>query len=496
MSNFINRFFWFFAGSDSAILKRCSVAEKTKHFGIGATVLITAMIAIISGMYAIQTLIESQIWSVFFGVFWGFVILNIDRLLVSTMRKDVNDNKWKEAIHAIPRLLLAIVIAIVISKPVEVKILENQIEKQLLYDQVKEGKQLKALNKSASSIKDSKGERNVADTRIMELTDEEKEITNEQGYLTLEKEEKNCDEKVNRINRSIDKKNIEYSNLRNRSSYWKQIEVKIDSVGREHLKPFPPDLIGEVKMVSVKSKWAIKEERRISREIKNLKKEKPNCGVYFKKKEDYKAERKAIINSEITNQKKKRTWADRRIEGELIKLDSTAAKDSIILEKSGNDIFGKLVALENAKYRKESLPDTLSNGEVIFVSKQETTLMRNISWAIMAFFFILEICPIFVKILSNRGPYDDILQTQEFKVKEEERQAQADIKSRTSTQISILDGKNDHLVNSELDTSQEVMEQIKQAQLDLGKEVVAKWKEQKLSELETNPESFINNVVK
>jgi len=61
---------------------------------------------------------------------WGFLIFNLDRFIVSTIRK--RDSFSNEFLQASPRILLAIIIAIVISKPLEIKIFEKEINTVLL----------------------------------------------------------------------------------------------------------------------------------------------------------------------------------------------------------------------------------------------------------------------------------------------------------------------------------------------------------------------------
>jgi len=58
------------------------------------------------------------------------LIFNLDRYIVSTIKK--RDNVIDEIIQASPRLLLAVIIAIVIAKPLELKIFEKEINQVLL----------------------------------------------------------------------------------------------------------------------------------------------------------------------------------------------------------------------------------------------------------------------------------------------------------------------------------------------------------------------------
>jgi hypothetical protein len=126
----LQRFFIFCSGADTDILKDCSSGENTKYAGIGATVFFTAVMATIAGAYALFTVFDTMFTAIFFGMIWGLLIFNLDRFIVSTLKK--SDSFFDELIQASPRILLAIIIAIVISKPLEMKIFEKEINQVLL----------------------------------------------------------------------------------------------------------------------------------------------------------------------------------------------------------------------------------------------------------------------------------------------------------------------------------------------------------------------------
>ncbi len=126
----LKQFFWMCSGADTDILQNCSKAEQTKFAGIGGTVFFTALMAFIAASYALFTVFDNYYTAIFFGLVWGLLIFNLDRFIVSTIKKQ--DNKWKEILQATPRILLAIIIAIVISKPLEMKIFEKEINQVLL----------------------------------------------------------------------------------------------------------------------------------------------------------------------------------------------------------------------------------------------------------------------------------------------------------------------------------------------------------------------------
>lgn len=118
------------SGSDTAILENCSIGEQNKYAGIGATVFFTAVMAFIAGSYALYTVFDNLFGAIFFGLVWGLLIFNLDRFIVSTIKK--RDSFSDEMIQASPRIILAIIIAVVISKPLELKIFEKEINQVLL----------------------------------------------------------------------------------------------------------------------------------------------------------------------------------------------------------------------------------------------------------------------------------------------------------------------------------------------------------------------------
>lgn len=126
----LKQFFIICSGSDTKILDTCSVGEQNKYAGIGATVFFTAVMAFIAASYALYTVFDNLFTAIFFGLVWGLLIFNLDRFIVSTIKK--RNNFADELIQASPRILLAIIIAVVISKPLEMKIFEKEINQVLL----------------------------------------------------------------------------------------------------------------------------------------------------------------------------------------------------------------------------------------------------------------------------------------------------------------------------------------------------------------------------
>lgn len=126
----LKEFFWFCSGANISLLKRCPT-DASKYTGMGAAVFFTGLLAALSGGYAFFTVFENPYWALAFGLVWGTIIFNLDRFIVSTMRK--KQGGWfKEIVIASPRMLLAVMLAIVISKPLELRIFSKEIDRKLV----------------------------------------------------------------------------------------------------------------------------------------------------------------------------------------------------------------------------------------------------------------------------------------------------------------------------------------------------------------------------
>jgi Domain of unknown function (DUF4407) len=169
----LKQFFIGCSGADKSLLEGCSEGEQTKYVGIGATVFFTAVMAFIASSYALFTVFDNPYIAMGFGVVWGLLIFNLDRFIVSTIRK--RDNFKSEFLQASPRIVLAIIIAIVISKPLEIKIFEKEINAVLLKE-----KNAMALNnkKEVANYFKSDVDKNKAETDKLkaEIANKEKEV--------------------------------------------------------------------------------------------------------------------------------------------------------------------------------------------------------------------------------------------------------------------------------------------------------------------------------
>jgi hypothetical protein len=125
-----SNFLWWCAGAHQSLLKQFP-SEHTKYAGLGGVILATFILAAISSGYAIYSVFGNLAWTIAFAFVWGLIIFNFDRFLVSTMRK-YGVSKRKQLWMALPRVALALLIGITISRPLELKVFEKEINTQVV----------------------------------------------------------------------------------------------------------------------------------------------------------------------------------------------------------------------------------------------------------------------------------------------------------------------------------------------------------------------------
>jgi len=108
--------------------------ETPKFVGIGATILFTAILASISGGYAIYFSFNNYFISFVFAILWGAIIFNFDRYIVVSI--DKNTIWYRQILMAIPRIIISVVLAITVSKPLEIKMFEKTIDDYFYKKQV------------------------------------------------------------------------------------------------------------------------------------------------------------------------------------------------------------------------------------------------------------------------------------------------------------------------------------------------------------------------
>lgn len=156
----VMRMLWKAAGGDRYILERATYSDQMKYMCLGGIVATTGAMAALAGGYAFYTIFEprgsalehdfdlkTSIMSIAFGLIWGWIIFNIDRFIVTSTGKGDGTEAitWDELKGALPRIVMGAIIALTISKPVEIRMFKSEIDVALHEEQLKAITQKMAL---------------------------------------------------------------------------------------------------------------------------------------------------------------------------------------------------------------------------------------------------------------------------------------------------------------------------------------------------------------
>jgi hypothetical protein len=140
------RYLWKAAGADRYILERTTYSDQVKYMCLGGIIAATGLMAALAGGYAFYTIFEPKgstlesalswpvlIVAVIFGSLWGAMIFNLDRFIVSSTGKGDGTEAitWSEFRTAIPRIIMGGIIALTISKPLEIRMFKTEIDVEL-----------------------------------------------------------------------------------------------------------------------------------------------------------------------------------------------------------------------------------------------------------------------------------------------------------------------------------------------------------------------------
>jgi hypothetical protein len=147
----MKNFFLWCAGSDKKTLRHCPNSEDIKHRGIGALVLVPAVLALFSMSYALSTVSLLQNKPVVYwggGLIWALIIFAFDRYIVSSHRKrPSHKEELKNPIFYL-RFVFAMVLGIVISHPIVMMYFDGSIDDQIKENVVVEKSKIDSLYNS------------------------------------------------------------------------------------------------------------------------------------------------------------------------------------------------------------------------------------------------------------------------------------------------------------------------------------------------------------
>ena len=424
----LNEFLWTCAGVNKKILRQCPT-DYAKYAGTGGTILFTAIMAFISGSYAISFVFqEAPLYiPLAFGFIWGLMIFNLDRFMVNTMYSDGKHTISKaELLGGLPRIILAIFLGIVISAPLEIRVFQDKIKSQLIIDQGKVGDDVRKahdlLYQQRKEIEDQIATRNnqLTDLRAGRLdgvsgrvADKEKELSEAEKRLY---NETNGD--------GVTKK-------KGYGPAARQLENQVNR------------LKGELA--------ALRQEERQNN---------ANNQTYIK-------QRTVSVQNEIDEYNRRLKEVDDKIS----EIEKEGAE--------GQKALTGFCAQINALNEITSVSENLS----LFLARLFITLL----------FISIEVIPTIFKMMVDAGPYDDYLRTEMHKVRVMSEKQISDLNDEINTEVQISTQKNRERLEAELLANKELMDRIAKAQAELLQTAIDRWRAEELEKIKENPSLYIRS---
>ena len=447
LGNKINNLFLWSSGADLEILNQVPM-EKSKYFGIGGTIIFTALMASFAGGYAFFTAFKSTYLAIPFGLFWGSLIFNLDRYIVASF--GVGDGKKtiskQELIEAAPRLAMAIILGFVISTPLELKLFEKEINVEIQNIIREERARLGEGEKPTLAIISSK------QTEIQKLKNEQNSYESKAEDLSTKKTIE--DQQIGLIQAELSSLNAIIQSNEKKYYYF-------DAIAKNATNNF--DRNNAIRNRNpYNNTQNFKKRTELSNQISKL-----NSSKFSRGQEYYEQAKEARLSNQP-----KIVALEKEIEILNKKLDGTRDENEEISKQ-----YSGLMA------RLEALSRLTDKYTILFVVK----------WLITILFVFIEIAPILFKMMTERGPYDDIVDRKKHEYKVRQLEIQSNINQEINTAVRIHTDKYEQKMNAELQSNKQILEAISVAQQEIAIVAIEKWKEEQKELLMKND---IHNIVK
>lgn len=433
----LNEFLWVCAGVNRKVLRQCPT-DYAKYAGIGGTILFTALMACLSGGYALSFVFDNDAVGVAFGIFWGMLIFNLDRFIVNTMYSDGKVTiSARELKAGLPRIIMAIFLGIVISYPLELRLFDDEIKKHNIEKNVTEINDIKkdydakilVRNNNKDSIMRSPS--NTFETARMQLS--------ERGSTLLEQ-----------YNNAIRKESSATAQLRYLQAERRKLEA--ENTNGKHSAEIKK-IGGEISDINKKIRQYRHDANKYDANLRN------SYEKYDKDRTDEEKRRKAECNNldkEINNIKK-----DKEI----------AVAQCIAKQTDYTGLQAQMLAFSEIK------------------DEHMSTQIASI--LIMLLFIIIETAPTFFKMMIASGPYDDLLRAEMHRVRVLSDKRISDINDEVNTSVEISVSKNKERLEAEMAANKEVLTQVAVAQARLIEYAIKEWEKVERTKIEKDPSAYI-----
>ena len=393
-------FFWLLSGAEISLLKNCPT-DYNKQAGIGFTIFMTTVLALFSGSYAGYYFSDNIFSSLIFGIVWASLIFSIDRSMVVTLKKDPTLKKQNFFKSFISRAILALLIAFIISIPLELLIFKENIELHMDKYKLDQTYQIKnaVIRNEDISIKINQRQRDSislsqvgSQLAIGEPTGDPKysllisKLTSKQNdYNILQKNYNTASYEANRAYNNVPYiyNRITEQNEKNSNSYeWGIFQKKLNYKQQE---------LNQLNKFNKKELAALKNEKI----------------AYITHWDDSLKTLKSNFNNKILK-------TELAIDKSRDAVDSTGGNFSEKISDKKGFVLRFMVLEDLANPRNPDAPE----GKTIFF----------LLWLIRIIFFTIEILPTISKIITPIGAYDIAL-------KSKENELEFELEERTNTYL-------------------------------------------------------------
>ncbi len=422
----LNEFLWICAGANREVLRQCPT-DYAKYAGTGGTILFTAIMAAISGGYAISFVFQdAPLYVPFgFGIIWGLMIFNLDRFMVNTMYSDGKHTISKvEFLGGLPRIILAIFLGIVISTPIEIRIFQDKIKSQLIIDQGKVGDDV----------------RKAHDLLYQQRKDIEDQISTRNNQLT----------------------DLRAGRLDGVSGRVADKEKELKEAENRLYNETNGDGITKKKGYGPAAKQLENQVNRLKGELANLRLEEKQNNA---NNQTYIRQRTVSVQNEIDEYNRRLVEVDKKI--------AEVEKEGCEGQKALTGFCAQINALNEIASFSENMS--------LFLARLFISLL----------FIAIEVIPTLFKMMVASGPYDDYLRAEMHRIRVLSDKRISDLNDDVNTEVQISTTKNKERLEVEVLANKEVMERIAKAQAELLQTAIDKWREEELAKIKENPSAYI-----
>lgn len=388
--SYLTRFLWFIAGADIEMLSLCPLDYK-KYEAIGMTILMTALVGFAAGSSAAWYFTEDALWTLVFGLFWSLLIFSIDRSLVVTLKKD----PYKKSYYVLPlvfRGFLAILVAGIMSIPLELLVfngfIQNDIENyksDLLKQQHKDSFD---AQQSAEYHSKSKSLNQLLKMESCKKDDIEMLINNKRSERQRE---------VNMLNHP---NTTTYNNAKaNANGLQRQLNELYSLPNSDYRRNRIPGLRSQIShqrsvMASERNAWNSKVNARILELDNEIAQLSDALRVVKEKIAKTDREKQRVDSTSVSYQA--------RAEESLNKTDERF--------RNGNNFTLYYAVLAHAIYKTHKVThERMGTDGKTYTYETEEFVNKDfmfLLWFIRAMFFVIELLPSIVKVVSKAGQYE------------------------------------------------------------------------------------------